>query len=322
MRLRYYADSSYEDDHRTVLDLLRRIHDEWQVPVEIVRIRERHGSIESFPGEIREDSIESAFESDFEYNRDLSANTGHTPKDAYQTKSGLITIAGCVGIVEADLQWATMLSGEPPDTHSGGAGDTYSISFLRDVLERGRPAMEEKLENEALSEDAGERGIVGEFVESGPVELPPDGNVFQGETVGESTALDGDLPAGAERVAREVGTRTVDAVVEADRLWVLEVKEEFNGTAFDTALGQVLVADHLYRADEGLEPGATRPALLFGEFPGGIRLSDEPQLLAESARIAERFGVAVFVGVEPEGVGARGREFLRLTDDADLVTRV
>lgn len=314
MKLRYYADSSYEDDHESVLSILREIHDEWNIPVEIVRIRERHGVIPAFPGQIHENSIEDAFESDFEYNRDLSANTGHAPTDAYQTKGGLITIAGCVGIVDGDLQWATMLSGEPPATHSGGATDTYSISFLQQVLDEGPTAMEAKLENEAMTDDAGdERGIVGEFVESGHVEVRAGGNVYQGESVGASAVIADDMSAGAQRMAREVGTRSVDAVVESDRDWILEVKDEFNATNFDAALGEVLVADHLYRVGESRDSRGTQPALVFGEFPGGIGLADEPEMLSESVAVAREHGVEVFVGVEPDELGATGTEFLHLT---------
>jgi len=325
MQIRYYADSSYEDDHETVLDLLREINEKWEIPVEIVRIRERHGPIGPFPGEIREDSIEDAFENDFEYNRDLSANTGHTPKDAYQTKSGLITIAGSVGIVDPDLKWATMLSGEPPDTHSGGADDTYTISFLRSVLERGRPTMEEKLQNDALEDDSDgitDHSVLSEFVKAGVVEPRADGNVYRGVTVGSSTLVEDDLSAGARRIAREVGTRSVGAVIEADRDWVLEVRDEFNGTTFDAALGQAVVGDALYRADEQLDPERTQAAVLFGSFPSGIRLADEPQILAATAAIAGDLGVEVFVGVDPEGVGTGERGFFHLTGESERLQQV
>jgi hypothetical protein len=321
MRLRYYADSSYEDDHRTVLELLRDVHDEWEIPVEIVRIRERHGTIDAFPGKIREDSIESAFENDFEYNRDLSRNTGHTPKDAYQTTSGLITIAGCVGMFDGGLLWSTMLSGEPPETHSGGAAETYSISLLRDVLVHGRPAMEEKLTGGDGSADGSERGLVEEFVYAEPIGAGGEDRVLRDETVGNSTTMDTDLSAGARGIALEIGTRTVPAIVQSDRDWIVAVEDQFDASSFDETLGEVLVADHLYRADEGLAPERTRPTILFGEFPGGVRLSDEPELLGEIAAIAERFGVEVFVGVEPEEIGARGQEFLRLTADAEVTKR-
>lgn len=319
MRLRYYADSSYEDDHRTVLGLLQDIHDEREIPVEIVRIRERHGTIDSFPGDIPEDSIESAFENDFEYNRDLSQNTGHTPKDAYQTTSGLITIAGCVGIVDGKLLWSTMLSGEPPETHSGGAAETYSISFLREVLEHGRPAMEEKTTGEATSEEGSGRGLVEEFVDAEPIDAGARDRVLLGETVGTSATFDTDLSAGARGIALEIGTRTVPAIVKSDHDWVVVVEDEFDGSGFDEALGEVLVADHLYRADEGLSPEGSRPTILFREFPDGVRLSDEPELLGEIAAIADRFGVEVFVAVEPQEIGAGERDFLRLTADSGIV---
>lgn len=319
MRLRYYADSSYEDDHETVLALLERIYDEWEIPVEIVRIRERHGPIDGFPGDITGDSIEAAFEADFEYNRTLATNTGHTPADAYQTKSGLITIAGCVGIVDGDLEWATMLSGEPPDTHRGGVSDTYTISFLRRVLEEGRPSMEAKLESETVEEEASEtRDVLQEFVATDHVEIRPSGTVSRETTVGTSTAQDTDLSVGADRLAREMGSRTVDGILEGAVNWVIQVKEEFTATTFDTAIGEVVVADWLYRATEDLPATETTPAILFGGVSGGVHLPDDPDLLAQCGAIAADLGVEVFVGFEPEEIGTQTLEFVSLSETERL----
>lgn len=326
MKLRYYADSSFEDDHRRVLDRLRSVADTWDVPVEICRVRERHGDVEGFPGEVRTDSIEAAYERDFKYNDTLSANLGHSPSDAFETKSGLITIAGSVGVVaDGQLRWATMLSGTPPDAHSGTA-HTYSVSFLDDVLDRGPSAVEEAVgvEDEEPPDpapDTGGRDTVADFVASGAGGLDVgEEAVSRDVTVGSSTALHDGMSEGARRVARDLATRTVDAVVEADVHWVIEEKREFTAETFDAAIGEILLADALYRADQGLLDEDTRRAVIFGEFPGGIDLTDQPEMLSFVVGYAKSLEIDLFVGVDPDGVGTRRREFVHMTARPDIVT--
>jgi len=324
MKLRYYADSSFEDDHRGVLDRLRSISDTWDLPVEICRVRKRHGEIENFPGYIEADSIEDAYERDFKYNETLSSNMGHAPSDAFETKGGLITIAGSVGVVVAgDLQWATMLSGTPPDTHSGTA-HTYSISFLDDVLDRGPTALEEKTDTGGGTDwvdPGGGTDTISEFVEAdaGGIEDVDDAAIRRDVTVGASTAITTGMSDGARQVARDVATRTVDAIIEGEDHWVIEEKREFTSETFDAAIGEILLADALYRADEGLLEADTRRAVIFGEFPGGIDLTDQPEMLSFIVGYAKSLEIDLFVGVDPDQVGAGGREFIHLTARPELV---
>jgi hypothetical protein len=53
MRLRYYADADIGEHHEHVLRLLRRLHDDHGIDVEIDRIDEQDGQITEFPGEVR-----------------------------------------------------------------------------------------------------------------------------------------------------------------------------------------------------------------------------------------------------------------------------
>lgn len=326
MKLRYYADSSFEDDHRSVLDRLRSVADTWEVPVEICRVRERHGDIDGFPGEVRTDSIEAAYERDFKYNDTLSSNLGHSPQDAFETKSGLITIAGSVGVVaDGQLGWATMLSGTPPDSHSGTA-HTYSVAFLDDVLDRGPSVIEETVgtvdeEPTGPAFATGGRDTVAEFVETGAGGLDVGEEAVRRDvTVGSSTALHDGMSEGARRVARDVATRTVDAVVEGDDHWVIVEKAEFTAETFDAAIGEILLADVLYRADRGLLEEDTRRAIIFGEFPGGIDLTDQPEMLSFVVGYAKSLDIDLFVGVDPDGVGTGPREFVHMTARPDIVT--
>ena len=326
MKLRYYADSSFEDDHRGVLDRLRSINDTWDLPVEICRVRKRHGEIENFPGYIETDSIEDAYERDFKYNDTLSSNMGHAPSDAFETQGGLITIAGSVGVVlGGDLQWATMLSGTPPDTHSGTA-HTYSISFLDDVLDRGLTALEEKTETDDDGgtdwvDPGGGTDTISEFVDAdaGGLEAVTESAVRRDVTVGASTAFTTGMSDGARQVARDVATRTVDAIIEGEVHWVIEEKREFTSETFDEAIGEILLADALYRADEGLLEEDTRRVVIFGEFPGGIDLTDQPEMLSFIVGYAKSLDIDLFVGTDPDQIGADSREFIHLTARPELV---
>jgi len=54
MKLRYYADAPNYDDHEQIIDLLYTISDKYGITVEIERVNNRYGSIQVFPGDIRE----------------------------------------------------------------------------------------------------------------------------------------------------------------------------------------------------------------------------------------------------------------------------
>lgn len=339
MKLRYYADSSFEEDHEGVLSRLRSVAETWNVPVEVRRVRERHGAVGEFPGPVETDDLDAAYERDFKYNDTLSANLGHSPSNAFETEGGLVTIAGSVGVVvEGDLRWATMLSGTPPATHSGRA-HIYSISFLDDVLDRGPEALQERIgsDPDGVPGTGADRGrdpgpdrdgaptlggddVVAEFVAASPDGLGevPDSAVTRDVTVGASTAIRPDMSDGARGIARDVATRTVDAVVEADVHWVIVEKGEFTADTFDAAIGEILLADALYRADEGMLEAETRRAVIFGEFPGGIDLTDQPEMLSFLVGYAKSLEIELFVGVESDRIGAP-REFVHVTGRSDIV---
>lgn len=71
MRLRYYADAEVDNWHSHMARLLRTVHDEHAISVEIDRINERFGTITDFPGDIRHPTPEEVYERDLKNNRDL-----------------------------------------------------------------------------------------------------------------------------------------------------------------------------------------------------------------------------------------------------------
>ena len=72
MKTRYYADADIREWHEHTLGLLRTLHDEHDITVEIDRIDEQHGPITDFPSEVRYSSPEEVYERDLKRNRDLN----------------------------------------------------------------------------------------------------------------------------------------------------------------------------------------------------------------------------------------------------------
>jgi len=420
MELRYYGDSSLETDHEVVVDLLSAIHDRWDLPVAVERVRERHGPLEDFPGPVHESSAETVYERDFADNPLLAANVGHSPEEAFCTENGLPTIAGCVGVVDTVedgglLLWSTLLSGEPPGKELFSP-DAYTVGFLKEVLEEGPSEVRDKyttaedvtpparlagdapVPDDLSVADAPEGAAVGEAVgagdattgtrdtdgrpdtraaatDNGPTATddtaggtPRDSGVQEaGEALETSDAEDGDrgpdveagelseyltgertdedlvaefvtdaapmdgvgqgdvrlrvtvgaLAAGTEdrppadrSLVREFGTRTVDAVVHADRHWLVGTKGRLSAVELDRAIGEVLVADTLYRRQEGLAADQTVRALLFDCVGRTHDIEETVELLQGSLAYASAMGVGVFV----RDPSLDGRLFRQLSD--------
>ncbi|RYJ14686.1 hypothetical protein ELS19_12485 [Halogeometricum borinquense] len=303
MKLRYYADSYKEEEHREVLEKLTGITEEFGIEVEVERIRERHGAITGFPGEIRESDIENVYNRDFSYNRTLSSNIGEPPSSAFKNaKSTRITITGYVGIVEDGLQWATRLMGTPREDYDGDPSK-YTITFLDQVLEYGESELEDKIDNEP-GED--ERSVVNQFIESNVIE----GDVQREVAVGTSIALNEEQSWKAQNVARQLSTRNVDIVIQGQEYdWVIEAKKAYNSNSFDTVLGQVLVSDALYRQDNNLDENDTKKAVVFGKGPTNI--AGQLSMMGFLTGFAKSRGVEVFISDRENG-------FIRLTEDISV----
>jgi hypothetical protein len=71
MNVRYYADADIQELHGHMLRLLRTLHDEHGITVEIERIDEQHGPLTDFPGDVRYPSPEEVYERDLKRNREL-----------------------------------------------------------------------------------------------------------------------------------------------------------------------------------------------------------------------------------------------------------
>lgn len=133
MKVRYYADADIREWHDQTLRLLRKLHNNHDIRVEVVQIDEQYGPITDFPGEVRSSTPEDVYERDFNQNRDLAANIGRPPSKVYKF-GGDFDIAGHVAVVTDDVQWASTLQGDAYG-HGPGAEDKTPIDFLRDVAE-------------------------------------------------------------------------------------------------------------------------------------------------------------------------------------------
>ncbi|MFC7074695.1 zinc ribbon domain-containing protein [Halovenus rubra] len=133
MKIRYYADADIQEWHDHTLRLLRTVHNNHDILVEIVQIDEQYGPITNFPGEVRSSTPEDVYERDFKQNRDLAANISRPPSKVYKFE-GDIDIAGHVAVVTDDVQWASTLQGDAYG-HGTGAKDKTPIDFLADVSE-------------------------------------------------------------------------------------------------------------------------------------------------------------------------------------------
>lgn len=133
MILRYYADADNREWHDHALRLLRRLHDEHDIVVEIDRIDEQHGPITDFPGEVRSLTPEDVYERDLKRNPDLNQRIDRTPSEAFK-RYGKFDIAGNVAVVDDDgtVQWASTLPGYA-DGYRPGAESQTAMDFLEDI---------------------------------------------------------------------------------------------------------------------------------------------------------------------------------------------
>jgi len=133
MRLRYYADADIREHHEHVLRLLRRLHDDHGIDVEIDRIDEQHGPITEFPGEVRSATPEAVYERDLKRNRTLNQSIEPTPSEGFK-RYGKLDIAGNVALVddEGTVQWASTLPGYA-DGYGPGVEEQTAMDFLEEI---------------------------------------------------------------------------------------------------------------------------------------------------------------------------------------------
>ena len=135
MRLRYYADAEVKNWHSHMLRLLRTIHDEYGILVEIDRINERFGTIADFSGEFRSSTPEEVYERDLKNNRDLIEKIDRQPSKAYK-RSGNLDIAGNIAVVddEANVQWASTFPGYA-EAYGLGVESYAAMDFMEKVAD-------------------------------------------------------------------------------------------------------------------------------------------------------------------------------------------
>lgn len=133
MILRYYADADIREWHDHALRLLKQLHDDHGLTIEIDRIDEQHGPITDFPGEVRSLTPEDVYERDLKLNPDLNQSIDRTPSEAFK-RYGKFDIAGNVAVVddEGTVQWASTLPGYA-DGYGPGAESQTAMDFLEDI---------------------------------------------------------------------------------------------------------------------------------------------------------------------------------------------
>ncbi len=133
MILRYYADAEIREWHEHMLRLLRVLHGEHGIDVEIDRIDEQHGPITDFPGEVRHVTPEDVYERDLKRNRNLNQAIDQTPSEAFK-RYGKFDIAGNIAVVddEGTVRWASTLLGYA-DGYGPGAESRTAMDFLDDI---------------------------------------------------------------------------------------------------------------------------------------------------------------------------------------------
>lgn len=292
MKLRYYADAPNFDDHEQIIDLLYTISDKYGITVEIERVNNQYGSIQMFPGDIRESSPEDVYNRDFHYNRKLGSTIDESPSQAFKSSGRHVDIDGYVGIIDDGLVWATTYRGDPIGYGPDIANDETTLGFLNQVANEGLEAIEEKYMDEADRE----RTVLEQFLASDVV----DGAVRRDVTVGESLLPD----SPAHRVDSAVGkkiTRTIDAVIETDeRDWIVQTAKTFDAPTFDTALGQLLVRDRLYRQEASRDTGERTLVIVFNTVPWELDIDAVPAALEQMTAISDTLDIRVFVGRDGE----------------------
>lgn len=133
MKLRYYADADHRGWHNHTLRLLRELHEDHDILVEIDRIDKLHGPITDFPGEVRTSTPEEVYERDLKRNRALNQAIEPTPSERFK-RYGKLDIAGNVAVVddEGTVQWASTLPGYS-DGYGPGTESQTAMDFLEDI---------------------------------------------------------------------------------------------------------------------------------------------------------------------------------------------
>lgn len=133
MKVRYYADAEVWNWHEHIVQLLRTIHDEQDIAVEIHRVKDRFGPITDFPGEIKHTTEPDVYQRDLKNNSDLIENIDMTPSRAYKP-NGELDIAGHVALVDDGVQWASTLHGDYHG-YTRDARPYTAIDFLKDFAD-------------------------------------------------------------------------------------------------------------------------------------------------------------------------------------------
>ncbi|NKE37669.1 hypothetical protein GWG54_18030 [Natronococcus sp. JC468] len=292
MKLRYYADASNFDDHEQTIDLLYTIHDKYGITVEIERVNNRYGSIQPFPGSIRENPSEDIYDRDFHYNRTLGSNIDESPSQAFKSSGRHVDIEGYVGIIDGGLVWASTYRGDPIGYGPDVSDNETTLGFLNQVANKGLEAIEEKYMDEAERE----RTTLEQFLATDVV----NGTVHRDVVVGTSQLPDS--PAyGVDSSVGEFVTRTIDAIIETDESdWIVQTEKTFEASTFDNTLGQVLVRDRLYRLDTNGDTVETTLAIVFNTVPWELDVDIVPTALDRITAISDTLDIRVFVGRDKE----------------------
>jgi len=95
-----------------------------------------------------------------------------------------------------------------------------------------------------------------------------------------------------------ISTRDVDLIIRGEKDWIIEVKREYSAGKFDTALGQVIVSDELYKTDNDLEEEDTQRAVVFGQLKSAVSNSAKRRVFGRIVEIAHQNNVRIYAGVD------------------------
>lgn len=133
MNVRYYADAAVKEWHEHTLRLLRTLHNEHDITVEIDRIDEQHGPITDVPGDVQSSTPEEVYTRDLKHNQALNQAIEPTPAEGFN-RNGKLDIAGNVAVIDDEgcVRWASTLPGYA-DGYGPGAESRSALDFLEDI---------------------------------------------------------------------------------------------------------------------------------------------------------------------------------------------
>lgn len=278
MKLRYYSDDFDKERHEKKLELLNRIHNKWEIGIEIKRVRKRHGEIPNYGRPVAESSSEEAWKQDFRNNRALSQNLGpnRAPSDVFKSNSGNPQIASIIAIVDGPVQW--------------GVQYQKGIEFLQEVLDEGEDVIEQVY---TKGSESIHKQIQREFKEQ---KVLGKGEYRKDFTIGQSLVRNQDYKGKWSNFAKNHIQKEIDLLIKRDSVdWIIEIKPKFTSHQAEKALGQLMIYESIYSVEH--PERKINKAVIFGALPNSGTAFDSGRLKAfqQIADIFQNQGVKIYM---------------------------